>query len=372
MIFTDYFFPGYKAGGILRSVYNMVNTIEEIDFYIITRNRDLGASVPYNEVVPDRWLTRGFFKVMYLSPNRNTILVCDRILRSIKPDFLYVNSIFSIRYTLLPVVTCLARSKITIIIAANGMLSPEAIALKHAKKILFLNLIRLLAIYKNVIWHATNDMEKNDIQRIFGDISHVKVAPCIVGLCDVKYQARCKKVAEVNLVFLSRITEIKNLLWAIQLLKKVKVTVKFEIIGPAENQSYFDKCVLAMRGLPENVKIKFCGEKPFNAVLKELTKHHFLFFPTLHENFGYVIVEAMQAGCPVIISQNTPFRNLEILNVGWDISFKDSAKWIDTIENCATMAQEKYNRMSVAAFKYGKKISHDLAVKRANCFLFQK
>ena len=35
------------------------------------------------------------------------------------------------------------------------------------------------------------------------------------------------------------------------------------------------------------------------------------YFYLQHENFGHVIVESWQNGCPVLISENTPWKNLE-------------------------------------------------------------
>jgi glycosyltransferase involved in cell wall biosynthesis len=41
--------------------------------------------------------------------------------------------------------------------------------------------------------------------------------------------------------------------------------------------------------------------------------------PTYNENFGYVILEALLAGCPVILSDQPPWRDLEARQVGWTI-----------------------------------------------------
>lgn len=41
--------------------------------------------------------------------------------------------------------------------------------------------------------------------------------------------------------------------------------------------------------------------------------------PTFNENYGHAIVESFVAGLPVVISDRTPWRNLEKINAGWDI-----------------------------------------------------
>ena len=43
------------------------------------------------------------------------------------------------------------------------------------------------------------------------------------------------------------------------------------------------------------------------------------FFPTLGENYGHVIYEALDSGCPVLISDQTPWRGLSEVGAGWDL-----------------------------------------------------
>jgi hypothetical protein len=47
--------PGYKVGGQLRSVANIVAALgEEFSFWILTLDRDLGDTLPYSSVVRGR------------------------------------------------------------------------------------------------------------------------------------------------------------------------------------------------------------------------------------------------------------------------------------------------------------------------------
>ena len=50
-----------------------------------------------------------------------------------------------------------------------------------------------------------------------------------------------------------------------------------------------------------------------------LGKHHVFLFPTLGENFGQVILEAMTAGCAILISDATPWRGLQEKGYGWEL-----------------------------------------------------
>ena len=46
-------------------------------------------------------------------------------------------------------------------------------------------------------------------------------------------------------------------------------------------------------------------------------KYDVFYFPTKSENFGQVIWESLSSGCPVLISDQTPWNNIENHRVGW-------------------------------------------------------
>ena len=69
LCFCDFYLPGYRAGGPIRTIANMVlNLGDEIDFHIVTRDRDFGSNEPYRGVAIDAWNTVGKAKVFYASP----------------------------------------------------------------------------------------------------------------------------------------------------------------------------------------------------------------------------------------------------------------------------------------------------------------
>jgi hypothetical protein len=56
LVFIDWYLPGYKAGGPVRSMANMTAHLsDEIDFYIVTRNSEYGDNTPYKDVESDKW-----------------------------------------------------------------------------------------------------------------------------------------------------------------------------------------------------------------------------------------------------------------------------------------------------------------------------
>jgi hypothetical protein len=75
LIFTDWFTPGYKAGGPVRSLLNLTRGLqEEVDIYVFTSNKDLGAKEPYPDIPANEWVTfEGEIRVFYSSRKRQRL-----------------------------------------------------------------------------------------------------------------------------------------------------------------------------------------------------------------------------------------------------------------------------------------------------------
>ena len=56
LVFIDWYLPGFRAGGPIRSCANLVEHLkDEFDFSIITRNTDYMETIPYPSVKSDQW-----------------------------------------------------------------------------------------------------------------------------------------------------------------------------------------------------------------------------------------------------------------------------------------------------------------------------
>src|SRR5258705_13347119 len=95
-VIVEYYLPGYKAGGAIRSVANIVDGLsDQFDFWILTRDRDAEDTVAYPDVNIDAWNEVGKAKVFYASPrslSRSNIL---RLINDVRPSLYYLNSFFS-------------------------------------------------------------------------------------------------------------------------------------------------------------------------------------------------------------------------------------------------------------------------------------
>src|SRR5258708_7183130 len=102
VVVHDYL-PGYKAGGPVRTIANMVERLsDEFDFRVVTSDRDRFDGTPYVGVDLDSWNRVGKAQVYYLSERSKSLRTIARIISGTAHDILYLNSFFDPVFTQLP------------------------------------------------------------------------------------------------------------------------------------------------------------------------------------------------------------------------------------------------------------------------------
>lgn len=361
LIAVDWYVPAFKAGGPIQSVKNLVSHLNKFyEILILTSDRDLEDTEAMQDIVINKWVKKSQYKVIYLSPKKQTFKTFQEIIYQEQPQFIYLNSLFSIKFTLQPLWSALRYKKAKIILAPRGMLGEGALAIKSFKKKLFVRLLKKSGISNKITWHATSQFEKKEIQKNFGR-TQVVIANNLSSMTPKMPIKKYKNVNQLNLFFVSRIAVKKNLLGALMILAKVKseLKIKFTIIGPIDEVRYWEACQKIIQDMPKHIEVEVKGAIPNFLLAEELKNEHALFLPTRHENYGHVIMEALQQSCPVIISDQTPWRNLQEIKIGWDIPLDDDSAYTAAIEKLARMSQIEYNHYSQNAWEYSKKRSQD-------------
>lgn len=342
MVFTGRYLPGYKAGGILR---NLVNTVENLyeycEFRIITRDRDLGDEAAYANVSIGQWTRVGSADVMYLGNSGTTLRNLYKLLKVTMHDVVYLTSYFDPLTIKVLFIRLLLRARFKpVVVAPFGEFAWASFRQKVGKKIIFVCLARLTGLYKGVTWRVSSQYEADDLGRAMSPpATAIKVTGDLPiranRTFDEKYYSACVSgdTAELRIIFLSRVSREKNLNVAITILSKVHARVVFDIYGPIENKQYWLECQKIIDGLPENVIVRYCGLVHPDHIIDTFGRYDIFLFPTGGEAYGNVIAESLMAGTLVLVSQNTPWRNLQASGLGWDLDIDNIDAFVKVIDD---------------------------------------
>lgn len=94
---------------------------------------------------------------------KGTIRILQNEIKTINPDVLFINDIYSWHFSLIPLLFYKASIKI---VSARGMLHPGALSQKYFKKKVYFALRKMLGMNKRCDFHASNLEEKIYIKRI--------------------------------------------------------------------------------------------------------------------------------------------------------------------------------------------------------------
>jgi glycosyltransferase involved in cell wall biosynthesis len=382
LILTDYFFPGYKAGGPIQSIHNLIEKLGgQINFKIITSDRDLGDETAYQSVTADKWIPIDNSFVFYASTKKFRIRPLIKIIREANCDIIYFNSLFSRNTIRALVFLKLGIVKFErVLLAPRGELSPGALIIRKSRKKTFLLATNFLKLYSNVTWHASTKFEYDDICRSISPGAQQKPLKIIIAQNIPAYaplqegyavnSARKKMPEFLNIVFLSRISRKKNLHYALTILKELAGNIQFDIYGPIEDEAYWSECKNIIDQMPENIRVQHKGSIHHSQVNDIFSRYHLFLFPTLAENYGHVIIEALQAGCPILISDQTPWHGLSDFMAGWDISLARPQLFKQKIQEMVLLDESKFRLISQNAMKFAYHITNSADNIDANKKLF--
>jgi glycosyltransferase involved in cell wall biosynthesis len=368
LAFIGTFLPGYKGGGPIKSMVKILDNLpEDVKVTLLTADRDLGDSVPYPGL-SGMFIRRGQHEIYYLNRrNPRHWIALMHWARQNPVDLIYVNSLWSPIFTVLPIVAHrlgLIKSR-EVLLAPRGELSPGALGIKSTKKRTFLLAWSPLLRWIDPMWHASTEMEEHEIREVF---PWARTIIQVDSPGDEPVEEISESAQRARFVFVSRVSEKKNLHFGLEALKFVRFDMDFDIYGPLEDLDYWATCQRLINELPNNVHATYRGMLRPDQVQETFAQYDGFIFPTLGENFGHVIAESLSAGCPVICSQQTPWT--EVLNHGGGAALTDleERSWAEEINRRAeqTPAQRDHAKRNVleAFDKWRQRLEIRLAVEQ--------
>ncbi|MCA0978728.1 glycosyltransferase family 4 protein [Qipengyuania flava] len=370
---NDFYLPGFKAGGPIRTLQNMVKaTVGALEFYILTRDHDLGGG-RYEGIRPNRWANGPQVEVFYASDRMFGLPALSKALSSRKVDVLYLNSFFSPKGSIAIMLRNRVRAfAVPILLAPRGEFSQGALAAKSGKKRLYITFARLLGLYKMVWWHASTQEEADDILRQFPNARpRIFTAENPVEAGDEeRLVAPKKEPGRVKLIFVSRISPKKNLDGLLDILTGLQCKAVLQIYGPIEDQEYWQRCAEKIADLPRNVTAEYRGELTPDGVSRVFAEGDLFAFPTHGENFGHVIFESLRAGTPVVLSDQTPWQPDDTSAVV-RLPLRALKDWRDHIEKVGQLNDGEQQARRTEALRYARRHATSGKALRDNLRMFE-
>ena len=383
MVLLQYYYPAFKGGGPIRSLSNMAERLgDQVRFRIVARDRDYGDPSGFPGILSDKWQTVGRAEVNYRTPAAIRLLPMLQVLRQTSYEVLYLNSLLNWQFSIAPLVwrRLGLLPKRPVLLAPRGELSQGALAQKPAKKRVYIRVAKMLGLVRGVTWHASSGLEKEEIERWFprsgrdGGPPEVRIAlnlsPTPETMEAPPLPVR-KTVGTLRLAFVSRLTPKKNLAYLLRLLPGLRGEIALDVFGPTgRDPGYWQTCRRLIAEMPAHVSVTYRGPIPNEQVPEVFAAHHLFCFPTLGENYGHVVLESLQAGCPVVISDRTPWQDLDAKGVGWVIPLEEADRYAQVLQQVVEMDQAAFDAYSKRARAYAKEAACDSAVLQQNRQLF--
>lgn len=230
------------------------------------------------------------------------------------------------------------------VITPHGMLYPQALARSAWKKKLLLNLGGVDKDLRHATCiHATCDVEMKHY-RALGYTNPVAIIPNPMPIPsfidDIKSEKSIKRIGYLGRIHPYKNTEALINAW-ITLGNEVK-DAQLIIMGRGDNEYEAKMHQLVARHNLTNVE--FAGFVNGREKFERLASLTALCVPSITENFGMTVTEALSVGTPVIASLGTPWQELNTKHCGWWVD-NDVETLADTISQALSLPQDEIEKM---------------------------
>ena len=357
LIFCDWYAPAFKAGGPIRSIVNFVDRFKDhYDIHIFTSDRDINEKKPFKNIQVDQWLETDGFHIWYYSHGTMSYKKVKSVIAEINPDKIYLNSMFS--NMIKPIVAAYISGRL--IIAPRGMLRRSALAVKPIKKFMYLKLIKLMGLSPYLSFHSTGEDETNDIKRFFPKAKSIVLAPNLPVAVNKNLAKAEKAPGKLRIIFVGRLHPIKKLDFLLEALAKNRGDITLDIVATREDAEYWRKCKKLISKLQFKIDINNYIDLPHAKIKPLLEQAHLFVLPTEGENFGHAIFEALAVGCPVLISDQTPWRNLQSKKAGMDLPLSDLSGFTKAIQTFVDMGDAEWQKYRNGALALAQEYENNL------------
>lgn len=364
---VDYYTPAHKAGGPIPGVTGLIRSLEGAhSVHVLTSDRDLGDAEPFPE--PYRGTLRvGEAMVTYLPPMRPSKAWFKALRLAHTSDVLHVNSLHSKGFTLLPLLWLAATGyRGRVLISPRGELASTALKLGNPRlKKAWGRVMRGLRLWRsvgrcgNVTWVASSRREVREIRAAYPDAAIVVVPETLRPAPIDPLLPHHPPAAgeELRIVSVGRIAPVKGTVELIRGLADVETPAVLHLVGVAADPNYLAEVKAAEATLPAHVRVEHHGSMAPAELFGLLRTAHLFALLSHGENYGHAIGEALQQGCPVLLSDQTPWT-FACADAGQALTpaeCRDAATVARAVNDLMSAGAEKWKAMSAAAQEAGRR-----------------
>lgn len=204
------------------------------------------------------------------------------------------------------------RHGVPLIMAPRGMLGKEAMAFSATRKRVVWALEQRRALEIVRCFHATSNTERDDIRRA-GLSAPVAVIPNGIHVPDGEPAPGARTILQLGRLHPKK--GIDRLIDGWAQVADAHPNWRLRIVGPSEigYRAELERQVQAGQVPRVDFDDPLFGDAKWDAY----TQAGLFVLPTLNENFGLVVAEALAAGVPTICTKGAPWRGLETERCGW-------------------------------------------------------
>ncbi len=327
------FYPAVIYGG---PIFTSLHTVEElsklnIEIWVSTTNANMNTRL---NIKSNIW--HNYAENLHIKYYNETIInkisfsLLFKLWQDIRScEIIHIQGLFST-----PTPIALFYSKLfnkKVILTPHGTLGTWCLKEGSKFKNLWLNLL-IKPFNNTILWHATAEMEKNEILQIFPE-AKVKVIANGIKIDEFK---EYNKLAPSQFLkkFVNKDSDIDKVIVSMGRLQKKKgfdilidsfniviqtyPNAKLFIAGQDEGEK--ENLLLQINKLKLKESIFLVGPISGQDKVDFLANADLFCLPSHNENFGIVYAESLAAGTPIIASTNTPWNEVEDYNCG---------KWVE-------------------------------------------
>jgi glycosyltransferase involved in cell wall biosynthesis len=233
-------------------------------------------------------------------------------------DLIHVTYIFS--WINLAAAAASRRQRVPVVVSPRGSLDPDALRFSSRKKAWYFRFGGSRALEEAAGFHVTSETERGHVSSLFPR-ARIAVIPNGVTVPsdeDLAHWTSAPAAAR-TVLFLGRIHPIKNVMTLVRAWASVArrfSDAKLVLAGPDDHGHRADvERMIAALGVGGSVRIAgFVGGEELRRLLATSVG---LVLPSVAENFGNVVAEALAHRIPVIASTGTPWGGLRDRDCGW-------------------------------------------------------